>query len=71
MLEIQLVLGEQDEEAVWELWLTADPELHRIAILHWLIMYRLTIGHHRQRLSPKDTVALIRQAIATPSGADG
>ncbi|MEU8927569.1 hypothetical protein AB0D10_42810 [Kitasatospora sp. NPDC048545] len=57
--------------AASEVWEGATPELHRAAIMHWLIVYCSTIGYDGRRLSPAGTVALIRQAIPKPPGAAG
>ncbi|MFH8386985.1 hypothetical protein ACH4E7_39740 [Kitasatospora sp. NPDC018058] len=58
-------------DAAGEVWATAAPELHRAAIMHWLIVYCSIIGYDGRRLSPAGTVALIRQAIPKPPGAAG
>lgn len=63
VLEIRLALGEQDEEAAWELWYKADPALRRTAIMDWLISYAWVVGFRGAKLTAQQTVSLIRCGI--------
>ncbi|MEU9047914.1 MULTISPECIES: hypothetical protein [unclassified Kitasatospora] len=65
---MRLAHRERGAEAVADLWREAPVELRRIAVMHWLICYCLTVGFNEIRLGPAEAASLVRRAIPAPSG---
>ncbi|MEU4588532.1 hypothetical protein AB0F92_41925 [Kitasatospora aureofaciens] len=66
VLSLKLALWERGEEGAAEVWRAAPVELRRPAIMHLVISYCATVGYDGRRLSPAETVSLVRQAFAAP-----
>lgn len=65
----RLALWERGEEGAAEVWDAAPVELRRRAIMHLVISYSAAVGYGGRRLSPAETVSLVRQAFpASPLG---
>ncbi|MEU6972736.1 hypothetical protein AB0A71_34475 [Kitasatospora aureofaciens] len=66
VLSLRLALWERGEEAAAEVWHAAPVDLRRHAIMHLVIAYCATVGYDGRRLSPAETVSLVRQAFPAP-----
>ncbi|MFD5615155.1 hypothetical protein [Kitasatospora sp. NPDC127060] len=63
VLSMRLAHWERGTEGVAEMWQQAPAALRRTAVMHWLICYCMTIGYNGIKLSPAETVSLVRRMI--------